>query len=826
MGNRLSAFNNKTRCYGLLTFLAALFMAAVIFVPFIVFNNGIMYYYGDFNVQEIPFYQLVHDAVRSGNLGWNHITDLGSDTISSYSFYLLGSPFFWATIPFPSEAVPYLIGPLLIIKFACAALAAYLYLKRYVKRGTIAMVGGLMYAFSGFSIYNVFFFHFHEPLIVFPLLLAALDSFLFDKKRIVFALAVFAACIVNYYFFAGQVVFVVMYYLMLTFTKTYKFKITEFLILALEVLIGFVATAFLILPSVIGLMGNPRLDTLPEGWNSLVYDKPEKYFLITLSFFFPSDTPAFPVFTPNSNCKWASVAGWIPLAGMTGVIGYMQLKNRSWLKKLISLLILFAFVPVLNSMFQLFNSSIYYARWFYMLVLMLVLATVKAFENDEVDWNRAVRWSVGITAGISVLIGLMPNKRTDSDDGSYILGVQASFERFWLYALLALMSLLAFVLIYKKFCINKKRFAAMLLLGTVITSMVTSFFVIAEGFVSSNTTKTINENIINKRDNITIDDIDNVRSDFYECVDNTAMFWQIQSINCFQSSVSPSIMKFYEALGITRNVASRPNTDAYALRSLLSCKYLFDYEEENKSNNKYSFIDEYGDTKMPYWQYIDSNNNFDIYQNLCYIPMGFTYDEFVTQEEFDKIENYNKPQAMLYSMVLTREQMIKYNDITNYSKGDYDLLYFGNSSNFVSKTQKYVYSFEKYKEACKEREKTSCSSFEYTDSGFKAEYNNKGEKNLMFFSVPYSEGFKATVNGKPTDIEEVNYGFMAVEIPAHTACNIEFTYETPGFKQGCIVSLSALGALAVYSCILIPYSLLKKKRQKHTNITEENNDIW
>lgn len=825
MGNRLSAFNNKPHCYGLFTFLAALIMAAVIFVPFIVFNNGIMYYYGDFNVQEIPFYQLVHDAVRNGNLGWNHITDLGSDTISSYSFYLLGSPFFWATIPFPSEAVPYLIGPLLIIKFACAALAAYLYLKRYVKNGTVAMVGGLMYAFSGFSIYNVFFFHFHEPLIVFPLLLAALDSFLFDKKRVVFALAVFAACIVNYYFFAGQVVFVVMYYLMLTLTKTYKFKITEFLILAVEVLIGFAATAFLILPSVIGLMGNPRLDTLPEGWDALVYDKPEKYFLIILSFFFPSDTPAFPVFTPNSNCKWASVAGWIPLAGMTGVIGYMQLKNRSWLKKLISLLMLFAFVPVLNSMFQLFNSSIYYARWFYMLVLMLVLATVKAFENDEIDWNRAVRWSVGITAGIAVLIGLMPNKDTESADDSFTIGVQASFERFWLYVLLSLMSLLAFVLIYKKFRINKKRFAAMLLLGTVLTSLVTSFFVIAEGFVSSNTTKKINESIINKRDTITIEDIDEVRSDFYECVDNTAMFWQIQSINCFQSSVSPSIMKFYKALGITRDVASRPNTDAYALRSLLSCKYLFDYEEENKKNNKYSFIDEDGDTKMPYWQYIDNNNNFDIYQNHCYIPMGFTYDEFVTKEEFDKIDNYNKPQAMLYSMVLTREQMIKYNDITKYSEGDYDLLYFGNLSNFVSKTQKYVYSYKDYEKACKERKATSCSSFEYTDNGFKAEYKNKGGKNLMFFSVPYSEGFKATVNGKPTDIEEVNYGFMAVEIPALTDCSIEFTYETPGLKQGCMISLGALGALAVYSCILLTYSLLKKKKENVQILRRKNNDI-
>lgn len=820
MGKRLSKFSEKKHCYGLFTFLAALIMAAILFIPFMAFNGGILYYYGDFNVQEIPFYQLVHDAVRSGNLGWNHITDLGSDTISSYSFYLLGSPFFWTTIPFPSEAVPYLIGPLLILKFACAALAAYLYLKRYVKSGTIAMVGGLMYAFSGFSIYNVFFFHFHEPLIVFPLLLAALDAFLYDKKRIVFALAVFAACIVNYYFFAGQVVFVIMYYLMLTLTKTYRFRFSEFLILAVEVLIGFIATAFLILPSVLGLLGNPRLDTLPEGWNSLVYDSPQRYFLIILSFFFPADTPAFPVFTPDSNCKWASVAGWIPLAGMTGVIGYMQLRKRSWLKKLITLLILFALIPVLNSMFQLFNSSIYYARWFYMLVLMLVLATVKAFENEEVDWNRAVRWSVGITAGIAVLIGLIPKKDEEFVDDRYILGTQASFERFWIYVLLALMSLLAFVLIYKKFNINKKRFAAMLLLGTILTAIVSSFFVIAEGFISSNTTETIQRDIINKGDKITINDIDKVRSDFYECVDNTAMFWQIQSINCFQSSVSPSIMEFYEALGITRDVASRPNTDAYALRSLLSCKYLFDYTDDGEKGSKYSFIDEDGNTKMPYWQYIDNNNNFDIYENLCYIPMGFTYEEFITKEEFEKIDNYYKPTAMLYSMVLTRDQMIKYNYITKYTDGNYDLLYFGNSSNFESKINKYIYTKDEYQNACKARKKTSCSSFEYTDNGFKAEYNNTGNKNLMFFSVPYSDGFKATVNGSAVDIEKVNYGFMAVEIPAHTDCTIEFKYETPGLKQGCIISICSFGALVIYSCLILTYRHIKRKRQRNSNTME------
>ena len=70
--------------------------------------------------------------------------------------------------------------------------------------------------------------------------------------------------------------------------------------------------------------------------------------------------------------------------------------------------------------------------------------------------------------------------------------------------------------------------------------------------------------------------------------------------------------------------------------------------------------------------------------------------------------------------------------------------------------------------------------------------------NLLFFSIPYSEGFKATVNGKAVDIEKVNYGFMAVKVPANTECDIEFTYETPGLSTGVKISLCALLAYTLY----------------------------
>ena len=128
--------------------------------------------------------------LRNGQFGVEPAHGPGGDFIGSYSFYLLGSPFFWLTIPFPSEWLQFLMGPLLILKFACATLTGYVYLHRYTKTRDTALLGAVLYAFSGFSIYNVFFNHFHEAIVFFPLLLAALDEYMAARRRGLFALAV------------------------------------------------------------------------------------------------------------------------------------------------------------------------------------------------------------------------------------------------------------------------------------------------------------------------------------------------------------------------------------------------------------------------------------------------------------------------------------------------------------------------------------------------------------------------------------------------------------------------------------------------------------
>ena len=71
-------------------FFCGLILSSIFFLPFILFDNGYFLFYGDYNVQQVPFYQMCHDAVRAGSWGWNPTTDLGANFIGSYTFYLLG----------------------------------------------------------------------------------------------------------------------------------------------------------------------------------------------------------------------------------------------------------------------------------------------------------------------------------------------------------------------------------------------------------------------------------------------------------------------------------------------------------------------------------------------------------------------------------------------------------------------------------------------------------------------------------------------------------------------------------------------------------------
>lgn len=779
MSNLIEKRNNENTNYYLLSFAVGIILSLLFFLPLIIYDKGYFLYYGDFNVQQIPFYQMIHDSIKNGEFFWNFKTDLGVNLIGSYTFYLLTSPFFWLTLIFPSNAVPYLMGPLLILKFGCLSLSSYIYLKRYVKNPKIAILGAALYAFSGFSIYNVFFNHFHEAMIVFSLLLAAIDKFMYEGTRHIVCLAVFTSCFINYYFFVGQVIFVVLYWTFKTFYGDFKVNINKIAILIFESVLGVLLSSVMLLPSIMAIIQNPRINSIPVGWEALLYGKEQRYIHIIECLFFPPDIPARPNFTPDSDAKWASLGAWLPMISMSGVIAWLQIKREHWLKKFLVALFVFALVPVLNSVFQLFNSA-YYARWFYMLTLMMCLATVMSLQYSKVDWQNAIKWTTIITIAIAFPIGF--TRKSNANNISFIksFGLMNYPDRFWIYVSFSLIGILATAIIMSVYKHNKTKMIKNLSMFLFSTIFLYSTYVLSLGKAQSyDTHNFIIPHCLNGKEEFNISDIESCRVDVYNGMDNQAMFWQFPTIQAFHSIVPGSVMEYYPSVGVKRDVGSRPETKFFGIRALTSCKWLFDY-----SGNDKSFGGPFKDNpKMPGWEYYGNQNNFDIWENKYFVPYGFSYDNYVSLENFNNTLEANRNLLMMKAIVLDNNQIQKYADILQELKN----------------TSAIDYSNEAYFSDCIEKKNNSCSYFSYDKFGFSAKFENTSDKDkLIFFSVPYESGWKAYVNDTPVQIDKVNIGFMAIRVPANQTSNIRFNYFTPGLKFGAITSGIALIIFATY----------------------------
>ena len=169
--NRVMAWMQKdVNRYGLLAFLISFFTAMVIFLPIMIQNEGILTLCNDFNLQQIPLNMLSNRAIKAGEIGWTWNVDLGSDFIGATSFYVTGSPFFYLSLLFPATLYPKLVGWIFMLKYAVAGLTAYIYIAQYCKDKRYALIGSLLYAFSGFQATNMLFYHFHDVVAFFPLL--------------------------------------------------------------------------------------------------------------------------------------------------------------------------------------------------------------------------------------------------------------------------------------------------------------------------------------------------------------------------------------------------------------------------------------------------------------------------------------------------------------------------------------------------------------------------------------------------------------------------------------------------------------------------------
>ena len=752
--------------------------AAIFFLPFYILDGGFFHYAGDFNSQQISFYRYMNGFVKGAGYPdstfagaprntFSWATDLGSGVMNAYSFYLYGSPFFWLSVLLPQSWLPYMMVPLLVLKFGVAGGGAYLYLRRYVKNANYAVLGACLYALSGFAVYNVFFNHFVDVVALFPYLLWALDEAIYENRHDLFAFWVAVNLLNNYFFFVGQVIFLCIYFVCKLTAKDFRLTARKFGHLLWESVLGVAMGCLLLFPAVLSLLQNPRTIDLSSGWGFLTYAKVQQYLAILLSWILPPDSPYLTSVWSEGVIKWTSMTSYLPLCSLAGAMAYWRSRKADSKKRIVAVCAVCALVPVLNSAFYALNSS-YYARWYYMPTLILAAMTVNALEDPDIDLDAPAR-GIGWIMLATLVFAVVPVRDDTTETWSF--GVLKNPGQFFVVLGFGLLGLMLYRVLCSKWR-QDSRFAQRMTAAVLVFACVFTMVHIGIGkfgqwhtdsdLVEQDTNALLLKNDLPEGD---------YRIDTYKIHDNIGMWLDKSCLQYFGSTAAPSILSFYPGLGVKRDVRSEPEITNYALRGLLSVEYLITTPEKRES---------FEDEADAGWTYLADVDGYTLYHNDNYVPMGFTYDYYVTEA------TYQTSIKTLRSNLLMRALVLEDEDVKAY----------GQYLTELSEDMLNDLHYDSYTQDCADRRAHSCSVFQMNNAGFHAEITlNKA--NLVFFSVPYDDGFTAYVNGEKTDILRVDEGLMAVLCPAG-ASSIDFVYQAAGLSASRVVTAVAIPVWVVY----------------------------
>lgn len=753
--------------WGLFVFLTAFLAALAILLPGILENRGILLLWGDFNHQQISFYTAAHESIRQGHYFWTMTTDLGADMMGAYSFYLLGSPFFWLTLPFPTEAVPYLMGPLMALKTGLMAWAAYLWLKGILK-GPLAAAGGLMYAFSGFALTTLFWNHFMEPMLAFPLLLLGLDALTLKKRKGAFLLSVAFAAAVNYAFFPGAMIFLGIW--LLVQWRSGRIALHPRLVFQglTEFLLGTGLAMVILLPSFLAALGSGRTG-FGDGSLSLrsLFLYPNEVLLhLSSSFFLPPEIQGGLVMVQNSYA-WAGVSLWIPVLGGAGVLAFLfgrkgKIPGRRGkdpmarsLFIMIPVAMLLAAIPVFNGAFSLYAGE-YYARWLYMPALLFIAAALMALETGgKREWFLGLGISF-LAVAMSALLPLRGENRYLSADGPWILQLLG-------LAFLGLLLTAGLLWLRKKG--GKTWIFALLFLLPAFSILQGSLF-LSQG--RSQFGKGGEEILQDLEHRNLLDSEDGLyRISWSSAYQNLSMLWGRPGIKSFTSLISPSLLPLYESLGNERTGVTtdqRPEQSVYPI--LTSVKYFIAREGEGLA--------------MPGFRLLEEKEGYGIYEHEAFLEMGLFYDAYILKEDYEALTMEQREAVLLKGVVLTAEQAERWK---------------GRLRELTPEEQQDA-SWESILREAEKKKANGSREAAYVGNQLRLT-SGAGGKGALLITIPWSLGWKAYEGNAELPMEKASLSFLMVPVEGSQE-EIRLIYEPPLWIYGGLISVISLGLSMIW----------------------------
>lgn len=892
-------------CYGIYT-LMFLLMCIVAFLPF--FTEGKSFVWGagveDGLSQHFSALAYYGEALReffrnllAGHpklMMWDMSLGYGADILSTLNYYAIGDPLnllYGFVSPKNTETM---YDFMILLRMYLAGITFIMYARKMKKRSYGTVIGALVYVFSGFcfrlGLRHPFFIN---PMIYFPLLCLGIEKIYQRERPYVFIFAVCVSAMSNYYFLYMLTIFAVIYAWIRFYKYTEENKIKNFFLTILKFgmyyILGIAMAAVILLPSVIGFLGNGRYGNGVDWKSLIVY--PGKYYLLFIENFI-----GYGNMGSNTN------AGYLPIVGIVVLFTLFsqRMKHKKYRAAFIASIIALIF-PIFGYAFNGFSYA--NNRWAFALSFIVALLTAEMYPRLFV---MSKRQQIGIGAGIIIYTVFCIIVNASGEEILKNKGIMAAC------GLIAVFYILLLIFQRLGYDAQKRTVRVSMAILLLISVGVHGYYrfdpkgyAYTQEFMDQGQAyQTLKEDNICMLSKVNDPFVYRVHAEGYR-YKNYGLINHLNTISGYYSITAKCVtdtIKGYDTLGMQYADKYKGVDQRLGLLSLAGVKYITVAHNSQVAKDVSSMGD------VPYGvEKLNKKGNITLYKNKYALPFAYAYDSYMTEQQYEQLNGIGKEQAMLAQIILNQHpadkeiqhneqrndpdiQTIslpetrisspkgkKYADITVPVEKDKETyLYFKNlvyhgkkngDDNFIltgrkgtkgilvtqndvqqkihiqstfnpyyfgrkdyivkinhqaSKAKEKVrlnflspgeYEFDDISlitvpkkdvlAKLKERKKSSMKQIQYEGNHFRGVYHAKKDQ-ILCVTIPYSKGWKATVNGKRTKIYKANGMFMGIIMKKGTQ-SVKLDYETPGLKIGAWISLVAWIGLGIYGLYFEKY---------------------
>lgn len=570
---------------------------------------------------------------------WDFGIGTGGDILTTFNYYGLGDPLCFLSAFVPESLTVHLFNFLVIVRLYLSGLFFSFYCFRMKQRGAAVYIGSIAYAFSAYAIYagarHPFFL---VPMVFFPLLLIGVERILNSESPVLFVVSVFCCFTINFYFSFTLVILTVIYIIARFFTvkenRKFRLFLNKFIQFLVSGIIGVLMSCVVLIPVLIVFLGNGRSDVARN--TQVIYD------VLYYSRFYAR-------FMSFSLAGSWTITGFIPPLVLSLLLLFKRKKEYTFLKVIFIVMTVILFIPLLG---KITNGMAYTAnRWIWGYSFILSFIFVVMYDNLK---NLSSKEKTFLFSAVSIYL-------LTSLFVTNVFNISITSQ----YVILGILTVL-FLAGDSLFSGNtSKKINVITAVLAVVAIFFNSFYQYSFLYVNY-----VDEFIKTK--------------DAYDMISNSVSSKMSDELN-------EEFCRFEQITNEVRNAGVVDGTNGvsyyWSLNDSKVGNYLketesviytsYDYLHLNRRTAidelfcvKYFFTDCY-DLPVPFGYEYDKTvptykGNFDVYKNKYALPLGFTYSDYMTRDEYSALTAAEKQEALMSNVLLEK-------DIDGYNKNTFTL---------------------------------------------------------------------------------------------------------------------------------------------------------